>query len=367
MKIKAAVLVEQNQPLGLMELELPTNLGTGQVLVEMHAAGICGAQIGEITGAKGPDPYLPHLLGHEGAGRVIGCGAGVRTLELSDHVVCHWRKGIGIEAEPIRYFASTREATTFGAGPIATFATHAIISENRLTRINQDIPFTIAALFGCAVTTGFGLVENEAQLKIGQSIVVAGCGGVGLNVIQGAKLRGACPIIAIDRSSYALDNAARVGADICLLLKDPKDKDELYGEEGLLPDIVNAVMENGINIGPDVFVDCTGNLDVASFGWGIIQPGGKCILVGQPEYDAKFVVEHMRKNYVGKTLLDSQGGLSQPNTDIPRYIQLYRKGVLELMSLIGAVFPLEGINEAVALMQRGGVGRVILEMDHDRD
>ena len=359
MKTKAAVLVEQNKPLEIMELNLPVKIEVGQVLVQIYAAGICGAQIGEITGAKGPDLYLPHLLGHEGAGIVRACGAGVRNLKFGDHVVAHWRKGNGIESATPIYW-DEKDKRSIGAGPVATFTKYAVVSENRLTKISDDVPFDIACLFGCAVTTGLGIVQNEAKIQMGESIVVAGCGGVGLNVIQGARMRGAYPIIGLDRSAYALERAYDIGASHVFSLNDPKT--ELYGEGNLLQTITKLVSTDGISIGPNVFVDCTGDVDIAAFGWGIINPGGRCILAGQPRYDTSFIVDHMRKNYIGKTLLDSQGGLTNPTVDIPRYAKLWQASQLDLGNQITHRFQLEDINGAIALMRSGKTGRCILEM-----
>jgi len=191
LKFKAAILVEQNRPLVVTEIGRHNRgLGCGQVLVRVHAASICGAQIGEITGAAGPDKYLPHLLGHEGGAVVEEIGAGVTTVKKGDHVAMHWRKGAGIDANPPKY---QWEDKVIGAGPVATFSEYAVVSENRLTRIDEDIEFEIAALMGCCITTGLGIINNDAKLKIGQSIAVIGCGGVGLSVIQGAAMVSASP------------------------------------------------------------------------------------------------------------------------------------------------------------------------------
>ena len=168
----AAVLDKIGNPLLLADLQVPTLL-PGQVAVDVRAAGLCGAQIREITGAKGEDRHLPHLLGHEGGGIVIDVGPGVRYVRADDQVVMHWRKGRGIEAECPQFNEPQRNQLV-GAGPVATFTEIAIVSENRLTTVNPRLPFDIGALMGCAVTTALGLINNEAKLKIGQSIAIAG-------------------------------------------------------------------------------------------------------------------------------------------------------------------------------------------------
>src|SRR5438132_13580861 len=176
--MKASILAETNQPLVVADIELPGELSFGQVLVDIHYSGICGAQINEIEGAKGPDKFLPHLLGHEGSAVVLDVGPGVRTVKKGDHVVMHWRPSDGLQCDPPAYEWNGRKVN---AGWVTTFNDQAIVSENRLTAIPKTFDLKLAPLFGCAVTTAMGVVNNDAQVKIGQSIVVFGVGGVGLN------------------------------------------------------------------------------------------------------------------------------------------------------------------------------------------
>ena len=197
MKTRAAILVESNKPLVVDEIELPS-LGVGQVLVKIGVSGICGAQLGEIAAVKGPDKFLPHLLGHEGGGVVEAVGPGVTHLKLGDHVCLHWRKGTGIHAQPAKYMWNGR---TVNSGWVTTFSDYSIVSENRVTPIPKETNFEIAALMGCAVTTALGLINNDAKVKIGQSVAVFGCGGVGLNVVQAASMVSASNCIS-PRASY---------------------------------------------------------------------------------------------------------------------------------------------------------------------
>ena len=330
---QAAILRQLNAPLTVEEVTVPPPY-VGQVLVEVRASGICGAQIREMTGGKGEDKYLPHLLGHEGAGVVLEVGPGVKKVKAGDHVVLHWRKGSGIESACPMYGSDNG---LVGGGWVTTFNTHALISENRMTAIPKDIDFGVAALLGCAVTTGLGIINNEALLKMGQSIAVAGVGGVGLNVIQGAAMVSAFPIIAIDLLHQKRMMAMDFGAT-----------NYLFSAEGM-----NKV---------DVFVDCTGHPDVIKDGLAALAPGGKLILVGQPREGQDIVFEDMQRDYRGITIMDSQGGLTSPDTDIPRYIKLYQAGRLELDKLITHRFPLAEINQAVELMKSGLSGRIIVEM-----
>ena len=332
---QAAILRQLNAPLTVEEIVVP-GVGVGQVLVKVRASGICGAQIREMTSGKGEDKYLPHLLGHEGAGVVDEVGAGVQKVKAGDHVVLHWRKGSGIESKcPV--YISDRGDGFVGGGWVTTFNTHALISENRMTVIPKDIDFGVAALLGCAVTTGLGIIVNDAKLKMGQSIAVAGVGGVGLNVIQGAAMVSACPIVAIDLLSKKRELAKEFGAT-----------NSLFSADGMRK--------------VDVFVDCTGHPDVIKDGLAALAPGGKLILVGQPREGQDIVFEDMQRDYRGITIMDSQGGLTNPDTDIPRYIKLYQAGKLELDKLITHRFPLAEINQAVELMKSGLSGRIIVEM-----
>jgi S-(hydroxymethyl)glutathione dehydrogenase/alcohol dehydrogenase len=207
--MKAAILVEQRKPLVVDEIELPSTLEVGQVLVKVHYSGICGSQLGEIDGAKGEDKFLPHLLGHEASGTVVETGPGVKHVRIGDTVVLHWRKSLGIEGSPPNYLWRGRK---LNAGWIATFNEYAIVAENRLTTIPADSDLEVAALFGCAVTTGFGVIENNAKLRIGESVVVFGAGGVGLNIVQAAALVTAYPVIAVDRFDGRLELAKQMGA-----------------------------------------------------------------------------------------------------------------------------------------------------------
>ncbi len=348
--MKAAILHKQNEPLEIVELEFPACLEVGQVLVEVHASGICGAQIGEITGAAGPDKYLPHLLGHEGGGIVKKIGKGVRHVYPGDHVVLHWRKGQGIEADTPKYVRKGTSdeygTSVIGGGPVHTLAEYVIVSENRVTKIPKDVPFDIAALMGCSVTTGLGLINNEAQLKIGQTIAVAGVGGVGLNIVQGAAMVGASRIVAIDIYDFKLGLAKKFGATEALLNTGTPCNMSAY---------TTTV---------DVFVDCTGIPEVIEQGYEYVAPGGKMILVGQPKIGDCVALHQMRDNYCGKTLLDSQGGLTNPTIDILRYVELYRKGRLDLDGMITHRLPLEKINEAIELMKTGQTGKCIITMNN---
>ena len=257
MKFQAAILETLGEPLVLGQLEAPP-LECGQVLVQIHRSGICGAQLNEIAGTKGPDRFLPHLLGHEGGGVVVATGPGVTSVRQGDHVVLHWRKGAGIHAKTAKYDWDGR---TVNSGWVTTFSQYAVVSENRVTPIPKDVPFEIAALLGCAVTTALGLINNLAQLKIGQSIAIFGCGGVGLNVVQGAALVAAQPIIAIDIYDHKLDMAREFGATHLLNSTKCDVRDEIRKIVG--------------SQGVDVFVENTGLVRLIETAYELTGPKGR--------------------------------------------------------------------------------------------
>ena len=207
---KAAILAQSRQPLVVDEIALPDTLGVGQVLVKIIYTSICGAQINEIEAAKGPDKFLPHLLGHEGSGIVLETGPGVTTVKPGDTVVLHWRPSQGIQCQPPAYRWRGKK---LNAGWVTTFNEYAVVSENRVTADSRrTTTCKVAPLLGCAVTTAAGVINNDAKVKIGESVVVFGVGGVGLNVVQFAALAGAYPIVAIDLVDTKLEMARSGGA-----------------------------------------------------------------------------------------------------------------------------------------------------------
>ena len=342
---KAAILVEQKSPLVIADIDLPLRLEYGQVLVKVVCSGICGSQIGEIDGVKGPDAFLPHLLGHEGGGIVEEIGPGVTKVKERDHVVMHWRKGAGIEAPTPQYKWGDK---TVNAGWITTFNEYAVVSENRLTPIPDDIDFEIAALMGCAVTTGLGVVSNNAKIKIGESVVVFGAGGVGLNVIQGARLVSAYPIIAVDLYDNKLEMARLMGATHVINSSRTEPRDKVL-------QLVGASYA-------DVVIDNTGLPEVIRLAYELTRPGGKTILVGVPKKGDNVSIYTLPLHF-GKIITGSHGGETNPTEDIPRYLKVYKARILELQNLITHRFNLSEINETIGLMKSGTVsGRCIIRM-----
>ena len=350
--MQAAILVELNKPLVVARLELPKALSFGQVLVEVRYSGICGAQINEIEGAKGPDKFLPHLLGHEGSGVVLDVGPGVKRMKKGDHVVMHWKPSDGLQAETPVYdwnvLPAGRQGKKVNAGWVTTFNDYAIVSENRLTTIPNDFDLRLAPLFGCSVTTAMGVINNNAQLKIGQSIVIFGIGGVGLNIAQSAQMASAHPIIGVDLFDSKLDMAKKFGVTHCFNSKKNPD---------YLAEIKKLVGAQGA----DVVVDTTGNARVIETAYELTHPDGKTILVGVPKKGDNISIYSLPLHFK-KILKGSHGGDAQPHLEIPRYIRLYRAGKLKLDELITHEFSLKEINEAIAILRKGEAGRILINM-----
>jgi S-(hydroxymethyl)glutathione dehydrogenase/alcohol dehydrogenase len=346
MKIKAAILVQNRAPLEVAEIDTPDRLGYGQVLVKIQYSGICGAQINEIEGAKGPDKFLPHLLGHEGCASVLETGEGVKTVKKGNKVVMHWRPSNGIQSQTPVYRWNGKQVN---AGWVTTFNDYAIVSENRLTPIPADFDSKLAPLFGCAVTTAIGVINNNAHVKVGQSVVVFGVGGVGLCIAQAAQLVSAHPIIAIDVVDAKLEMAKRFGATHCINSKKTPDVDKA------IRDIVGAQ-------GADVIVETTGNARVIETAYNLTQAKGKTILVGVPRKGDNISIYSLPLHFK-KILTGSEGGDAEPHNDIPRYVRLVQAGKFNLDGLITHEFKLEQINEAIQLVRAGEAGRVLVRMD----
>ena len=342
---QAAILVAQQQPLVVDTIELPAELGVGQVLVQLQVSGICGSQLGEIDGVKGADRYLPHLMGHEGFATVLGIGPGVKQVQPGDTVVLHWRPGAGIQADPPKY---RWRGEPLNAGWVTTFNRHAVVSENRCTNVPADTNPDAAALFGCAITTGFGVIENNAGLRMGEAVVVFGAGGIGLNMIQAAALLSASVIIAVDLFDSRLELARQLGAT--------------YTINSSREDAEARIRELLEGQPLDVFIDNTGVPAVIEQGYRLTHGQGRVILVGVPRHGNN-VSLHTLPLHFGKVLTGSQGGESKPAQDIPRYLRLLQQGRLQLDRFVSARYPLEGINDAIAAMRDGATaGRVMVEL-----
>ena len=342
----AAILHASRQPLVVDTIELPGELEAGQVLVKLHYSTICGAQINEIEAVKGPDKYLPHLLGHEASATVLEIGPGVTTVQTGDTVVLHWRPGSGIHSQPPRYRWG---GGTLNAGWVTTFNSHAVVSENRMTPIPSDFDLKVAPLFGCAVTTAAGVIGNDARLKVGESLVVFGAGGVGLNVVQFAAITGAFPIVAVDLVDEKLEMARRFGAT------------HGFSARSMTLEAIDHEVRAVVGMrGPDKVVETTGDARVIEAAYGLTHPEGTCVLVGVPHERVNLYTLPIHFDMV---LTGSHGGSARPERDIPRLLRLHQSGRLPLSDLITHEFALDEINDALDVVRQGVAGRVLVSFD----
>jgi S-(hydroxymethyl)glutathione dehydrogenase/alcohol dehydrogenase len=311
--------------------------------VKVLYSTICGAQLNEIAAAKGPDKFLPHLLGHEASAEVLEIGPGVTNVKPGDMVVLHWRPSLGIQCQPPTY---AWRGAKLNAGWITTFNEYAVISENRMTPIPDGFDLKIAPLLGCAVTTAAGVIGNDANLKVGESAVVFGVGGVGLNVVQFAHLAGANPIVAIDLIDNKLEMAKQRGATHTI-------------NPTKVEDVAGAIRKIVGDKGPDKVVETTGAKAVIELAYDLTHAEGTCVLVGVP---SEKVTIYTLPIHFNKVLTGSHGGDAQPHIDIPRIIRLVRAGRLSFDGIITDEYPLDEINSALDKMRSGRSGRILLHI-----
>jgi len=332
--VRAAVLVELNNPLLLADVDL-TELSTGQVLVRVIVSGICGSQLHDINGNKGNGKFLPHLIGHEGCGIVEDIGPGVMTVKPGDKVVMHWRPSLGIDSDFPQYILNGKK---FSSGKVNTLTEQAIVSENKLTVIPLDTNPEFAALLGCSLTTALGIIDNESNLKFGETVAVVGCGGVGLIVVAAARLRGAGEIHAVDYSSVKKDLSFNHGANF------------FYESVTQLPGNI------------DLLIDTTGNVEIISESFKKLSNKGRILLIGQPPPDQNLVIPNAIKLFNGTGLLikASQGGGTIPHEDIPRYLKLLSLGYISIEKLVTHRYTLSEVNEAFKTLKSGNSGRIMI-------
>lgn len=344
MKTRAAVLIETGKPLRIMELEIP-GLKPGQVLVDVAYSGVCHSQLNEVRGYKGPDRYVPHTLGHEGAGTVAAVGEGVTKVKAGDPVVLSWLKGSGADVPGTIYAGADGP---INSGAISTFMRRTVTCENRVTVIPESMPLDLAALLGCAIPTGAGVVFNTSGLKSGDSIAVFGAGGVGLSAVMGAAAVGAAPIIAVDLLPEKLARARELGAT-----------DTLNASEC---DPVAAIRNLTGGKGVHVAIECTGQVSAMEAAFeSVIAGGGLCVIAGNPRHG-----HTMRVNPYsligGKRLVGTWGGESRPDTDIPRYVEMFQSGRLALEKFGTRQYRLEEVNRALDDLEEGRVVRAMIRM-----
>ena len=364
MKIKAAVLHEVGTPFQIEALDLEEPQ-PGEVLVKIKAAGVCHSDWHLQTGAtKHPLPVVP---GHEGAGVVVATGEGVTGIKLGDHVALNWAPSCGkcfycLRDRPslcetyvgplwagtmmngtTRLSLNGRPVYHFSA--LACFADHVVVPQECCVPLDKDVSLEVAALIGCAVTTGVGAVLNTAKIQPGNTVVVYGAGGVGLSIIMAAKLAGASKIIAVDTNETKGDIAQKFGATDFLLAR---------------PDTVRAIKKLTGGRGAGYVFEAVGLTAVQEECLEAVRPGGKVIYAGLSPMGSSTNLPAAIIARQEKTITGSYYGSANTARDFPLYVDFYRKGQLDLESLISKRYPLEEINEAYAAMLSGETARGLI-------
>jgi S-(hydroxymethyl)glutathione dehydrogenase/alcohol dehydrogenase len=341
MKTKAAILTQLNKPLVIDEIEIPS-LKRGQVLVRILCAGLCRSQLNEIQGLKGPDPYLPHLLGHEGSGIVEAAGPGVGKARKGDRVVLSWMKGPGLEGGGVCY---RKGKSVINAGAVCVFTQRAVVSENRLTRISRKLPPEIGALLGCAVPTGAGIVFNTLKVKKEDVLAVFGVGGIGAGAILAARMLGCRNIIAVDKNRAKLKFARGLGAA----------QGYCFSDRGAAA-LCRKLSAQGI----DFALEASGARQAMELAFRVIRDDGTAVIAGNIPPDETIAINPFDL-IKGKRIIGSWGGQTAVHRDIPFYARAYLDGRLPLRQLITHRFRFEQINSAFEILKKGGAGRIILD------
>lgn len=360
---QAAVLRTYGEPLVVTELHL-ADPAPDQARVRIVASGVCHSDLSMADGAL-PFP-VPAVLGHEGAGVVEQVGSAVTHVRPGDHVVLNWTPACRqcwfcAHGEP--HLCERALVDTFSmpygtdaAGdalvPVmgtGTFATETLALGRALVPVHPDVPLDVAALVGCAVTTGFGSAVYTAGVRPGESVVVIGCGGVGLSAVLGSVYAGAERVIAVDPVAPRRELAARLGATDVL---DPAAGDVAAAVGGLTG-----------GRGADRVLEVVGRSETIQVAWQCARRGGTVAVVGAGRYDDPVSFPAFDLFFAAKTLVGSQYGSCDPDRDFPLILGLWQDGTLDLDSLIGARVPLEGVNQALADLRSGTGLRTVIVND----
>ncbi|MEX2394822.1 MAG: Zn-dependent alcohol dehydrogenase [Actinomycetota bacterium] len=360
--MKAAVLEAYGQPLNVTDVDLG-DPRKGEVKIAIKATGVCHSDL-SIQQGKVPYP-TPCVLGHEGAGEVIEIGEGVTSVKPGDHVTVMWspqcgqcymcRRGQSHLCEGVRAMGMMDDGTTrlskdgrailHGINS-ATFAEEAIFRDHALVKISDDIPFEVAAVIGCGVLTGVGAAVNTAKIRPGETVAVIGCGGVGINVIQGARLCGANPIIAIDTVESKLDMAERFGATHRVNSSDVNP--------------TSVVQELTEGRGVDAAFEVVGVPALERLAFDMTRRGGRAVFVGMAGITDEVTLPSMFLALGEKNVLGCFYGSCDPKRDIPLFLNLWKAGKLDLEGLISQTGKLDDVNGAFEDMEAGKVIRTVL-------
>lgn len=364
MKIRAAVVKEVGQPFEIETLDLAPPREK-EVLVRIRAAGICHSDWNIRTGET--EHPLPAALGHEGAGIVESLGEGVTSLRPGEHVALSWAPGCGscyycsgrrpalCETWKEALWAGTLlDGTTrlsldgrpvYHYCALACFAEYAVVPEACCVPVDKEVPLEVAALIGCAVTTGLGASMNTVKVEEGASVVIYGMGGVGLSILAGARLAGAAPLICVDLWEEKLELARSFGATDAFKADDqPHER------------ILAATAQRGA----DYVFEATGSAEVQEAAFDSVRPGGKLILVGLSATGTATNFPGSVITRLEKTILGSYYGSCDPHRDFPLYAAMYLRGELDLDRLVSKTYRLEEINTAYSDMLEGKTARGLI-------
>ena len=339
--MKAAILVKKDSDLLIEDVELPSKLDYGQIKVKVFVSGLCGAQLLEIQGRKNNEKFMPHLLGHEGCGIVESVGKGVSKVKSGDKVVMHWRKASGIESDFPNYHWNSRKIS---GGKVTTLSEYSIVSENRVTKVPLNLDSDFCALLGCGLSTGFAVVNKEANIKFGESVLVLGCGCVGLNCILAAKLSLASPVIGYDISKAKQDLVENAGGRFFCQ--------------------INNLREYSQQVKFDCIIDTTGYLPLVSEVLPYLSEQGRCILVAQPKIGDQLSILNPISFFSskGQTIKTTQAGTFDPDVDIINYCKLYTNNMIDTRRLVTHRFHLKDINNAIQVLKDGQAGRILIDL-----
>jgi Zn-dependent alcohol dehydrogenase len=359
MKTKAAVCRAFGQPLSIETIEL-ADPGPGEVRVEIKACAICHSDIFYMDGAWGGE--LPAVYGHEAAGIVESVGPGVNRVKPGDHVIATLIRNCGFcpacaGGSPVaceEVFPLDRKTPIHGAKgePMVhgmrtgAFAEYAVVEQSQVAKIPVEIAFASAALIACGVITGFGAVVNTANVHTGASVVVIGCGGVGLNSVQGARIAGAQPIIAIDIADAKLEAARRFGAT--------------HGVNAKTESVAERILEITGGQKVDFAFVTVGIAGATEQAISMLRKNGAAVLVGMPPNGVRASFDPGWIAADGQRILGSKMGSSRLPVDVPNIVALYREGRLKLDELISGRYSLDRINEAVASSRSGAALRNVI-------
>ena len=365
--MRAAVLSQINKPLQILDLEQEPPKSK-EVRVRVKAAGVCMSDW-HIMNGDWPLP-LPMVLGHEAAGIVVENGPEVDNVRPGDHVIFSFRPHCG----RCRYCSSGQTVLCIGHNDtprwrmhdgtarvrlngepvnqmarIGTFSEEVVCPAEQVVKVRDDLPFTHAAIIGCSVATGIGAVIRHARVPAGSSVLVVGCGGVGLNVVQGARLAGASPIIACDLRDNKLDYARNFGATHTI--------------NATAGNVVERVREMTEGLGVDTAFDAIGSEQTALQVIDAVAPGGRAVLVGIPAFATRAPINPSQIVYGEKVISGTYYGSVRPNIDFPILAALDLEKKINLDDLISRTYRFEEINEGFALMLAGEVARGVIVFD----